>query len=319
MSLADILRWLFRRPSQPAPLPSPDYRARFDAVYAANRGTVDALTRAPSGSYELAYVHFALGLIADKTGDPAYTAESLRLYEAEWANRSRWTKGHRQNELHFALGAARLARRHRPEYLPMVASLVSRADLAAAIKEARTSPNVCGSQAVMIASIALDLGMNGAEEFFAAFRHRIEPFRDGSLLWDRERSMPWTETSQPGQDTSHAWRHICAFRTAYEHGLPGYSSAEMRGFARLLGYVIWNQDSARPSFANYIDGGDGPFNGHPPGTFGNVLGGWPWLAQFDPQAKRAMQALHDARRAGRMPSQWNDQPLADLVTAAALL
>lgn len=310
----------------------------------AGLSTVNSLTTAPSGSYELAYVHFALhemwqALEARSQDGSSYMLESLRLCEAEFDNYENWTPGHRQNVLHFVVEATRLVRFARPtatgDLLTRLTTLrdnmipaVTTPNLTAAGNEVLTSTDAVGSQALMELTIGRDRGLSEVNPAFASFLDRFEDFLHGSVVWDNNKNMPWSDPATgTGPDVSHHWRAILFFRTAYEHGLSGYDAALMKKIARLLGYVIWNQDVEAPRYTNYINGGNGTFESHPPWTFGNILGGWPWLMQFDPQAAIALKALYDVRKAGGLasgnipgsPAIWSDQPLADLCIPACLM
>lgn len=99
-------------------------------------------------------------------------------------------------------------------------------------------------------------------------------------------------------DTAHANRHVYALLDGYRNGT-SVTAAHVKGVARLFSQVMWNRSTTDPRITNYIDGGNGAFEGRGAWANGAVWFGWTLLGAYDTEAQRAGEAILDSLIAGR--------------------
>lgn len=152
-----------------------------------------------------------------------------------------------------------------------------------------------------------------AQRVAKAFRGHLQE-SEGCLIWDLGRLR-----GQGSPDTSHANREAMMLVAFHEAGID-FSLAEIRKVAATLTRRIWNRDLDRPRFANFIDGGNGPFGGLGPGQNGNVYLGWAMLGRYSAQAQQILATVyHRVQQDGSDPAQaQNATPYARVQFAGTL-
>jgi hypothetical protein len=134
-----------------------------------------------------------------------------------------------------------------------------------------------------------------ASELLDAFRDRLDPYKNSSLIWD----LP-----VPGKalDTAHANRIPYMLVDAYAAGVE-ITSIEIKGLSNLLTGVIWDRSTTSPRFTNYIDGDNSSYAGRPAWGNGAIYLGWVTLGAYDSRVQQVARAVLDAILAGvRNPS-----------------
>jgi hypothetical protein len=133
-----------------------------------------------------------------------------------------------------------------------------------------------------------------ASDLLEAFKHRLVPHTDASLIWDVD--LP------NALDTSHANRMPYMIADAYAADIE-ITSIEIKGLSNLLTSVIWDGSTSSPRFTNYIDGNNGAIFGRPAWNNGQIYSGWITLGAYDARVQQAATAVLDAIIAGvRNPS-----------------
>lgn len=142
-----------------------------------------------------------------------------------------------------------------------------------------------------------------------AFKDRLRPNGQG-WIWDADvPGESWTKAGYlhqaPKHDTSHANREPMMIVFMHEAGIV-FSAADLDRMAHTLTDTIWNGSTTDPRFANYIDGGNDPFErgkNMTPGSVGAIYSGWAMLGRYSPLAQKAAQATLQAMEKGvRNPS-----------------
>jgi hypothetical protein len=134
-----------------------------------------------------------------------------------------------------------------------------------------------------------------ASELLAAFRDRLDPYTNSSLVWDL--AVPGK-----GPDTSHANRFPYMLVDAYAAGIE-ITSLDIKGLSNLLTGVIWDRSTTSPRFTNYIDGDNSSYGGRPAWGNGLIYSGWVTLGAYDSRVQQVARAVLDAILAGvRNPS-----------------
>lgn len=138
-----------------------------------------------------------------------------------------------------------------------------------------------------------------ARDLLAAFTARLEPYSQGSLIWDIGDSP---EIPGASIDTAHANRFPYMAAEAYISGIV-VTRSHVEGLARLLTDVIWDQSLSSPQFTNLIDGTNPFVFGRPPYGNGLIYSGWATLGAHDSRARMVVEATLKAIIAGvRNPS-----------------
>jgi hypothetical protein len=134
-----------------------------------------------------------------------------------------------------------------------------------------------------------------ASDLLEAFKHRLAPYNDSSLIWD-------LAVSGKVLDTSHANRMPYMAADAHAAGIE-ITSIEVKGLSNLLTRVIWDSSTISPRFTNYIDGYNGSSFGRPAWNNGQIYSGWVTLGAYDAGVQEVATAVLNAIIAGvRNPS-----------------
>jgi Ni/Co efflux regulator RcnB len=134
-----------------------------------------------------------------------------------------------------------------------------------------------------------------ASDLLEAFKHRLDPYNDSSLIWD-------LAVSGKVLDTSHANRMPYMAVDAHAAGIE-ITSLEIKGLSNLLTRVIWDGSTTSPRFTNYIDGYNGSVFGRPAWGVGQIYSGWVTLGAYDAGVQQVATAVLNAIIAGvRNPS-----------------
>jgi hypothetical protein len=122
-----------------------------------------------------------------------------------------------------------------------------------------------------------------ASEFLDAFKDRLDPHANSSLVWD---------LTVPGKapDTAHANRIPFMLADAYEAGIE-VTSVEIRGLSNLLTGVMWDRSTTSPRFTNYIDGDNGQYSGRPAWGNGLIYSGWVTLGAYDSRVQQMAKSV----------------------------
>jgi hypothetical protein len=106
------------------------------------------------------------------------------------------------------------------------------------------------------------------EEYARGFRQRLSPYNN-ALIWDKGLGFE----GHAAVDTSHGNRYPFAALELYRAGIV-FSLEEVRGLARLLTDVIWNQSPGDPRFSNFIDGSNHRYRKADRWENGLIYAGW---------------------------------------------